>query len=272
MRRGGGILLTKANALSNRALSQPHGRQILCRICLSPLIRQIVRDGWEVSRRASLASTCSARIYTCMGELPKPQCLKPCLRRTEIHFSSSYRRSCTKDNLLEHLLEPSWGLLAFYALQRNCKGRSLTLKYFCACLEPLHHTVRSTIGLCTFGCAVFPVIYLHVIIAGTRVCTKFKLISLLNALQNCLSRRPLTTYLVHLWGWHRSIFWYLSISWKINFLFDISLSVEIAAMMFHRNQEMLHLQKDRNRWKALCLHMRPRIFRSSFIKSKSLTS
>lgn len=125
-----------------------------------------------------------------------------------------------EDNLFEHLPE----------------DKSLTWKYFFACLRLLHQAVQSPMADLTFGHVFLSphFIYLHVIIAGNGVSTKFKLISLLKALRNCLSSRPLMTSLVQLQGRdykHFQVLWAGPSILDGNFLFHFSLSMEIAVIM-----------------------------------------
>lgn len=167
-----------------------------------------------------------------------------------------------EDNLFKHLPE----------------DKSLTLKYFFVCLRPLHQAVQSPMADLTFGHVVFSpqFIYLHVIIAGNGVSTKFKLISLLKALRNCLSSRPLMTSLVQLQGRdykHFQVLWAGPSILDGNFLFHISLSMEIAAIMLVSPKlEGPISSKRKIRRKAVHLCMTQRISQSCFIKSKPLAS
>lgn len=99
---------------------------------------------------------------------------------------------------------------------------------------PLHQPVQSPMADLTFGHVFLSphFIYLHVIIAGNGVSTKFKLFSLLKALRNCLSSRPLMTSLVQLQGRdykHFQVLWAGPSILHGNF--PISLSMEIAVIM-----------------------------------------
>lgn len=161
MRWGGGIPI-KANALSDRALSQPHGRWLLCRIYVCHPSQANSEMGEKSQEEQVFSFYLQCEDLNVLRGIAKATMLKTLFQGNRHPFQLFPQElqwkchCCTKDNLLEHLLEPPSGLLlALYALQRNCQGRSLTLQYFCACLEPLHHTVRSTIGLRTFNYVVF---------------------------------------------------------------------------------------------------------------------